>query len=131
VLDGVLEVMLMTQNIPLPTAHGAVPPPRRFRLDRRSLVPALAFSLVIVLALVGLWIANEHAKDRAIRELPDAERKALYDHTLSTLRTVCATPHWPDGLRSYCRDQAELVVRFPECDAECRALADRYQYPAR
>lgn len=45
---------------------------------------------------------------------------ALYDRTVESLGGVCRSH--PTNLEDFCRDQAELVVRFPECDAACRAL---------
>jgi hypothetical protein len=80
-------------------------------------------AVVAVALLIGLsaWRADE-AESRAIEGLPAAERRALYDRTIESLATVCRSHQV--GLADFCRDQAELVVRFPECDATCRAVAD-------
>jgi hypothetical protein len=42
--------------------------------------------------------------------------------TLQTLRDSCGQTS-QSALFDHCRAQAEFIVRFPECDAECRALA--------
>jgi len=51
------------------------------------------------------------------------ERLALYDRTLRTLVSQCNGAKRPSGLEDFCREQAELVLQFPDCDAACRALA--------
>jgi hypothetical protein len=124
---------MTTQHSPLPMP-GMPAGNRRFRLphpNRASLAVAAAMAVAFVALLAAIWLANEWSKDRAIRELPDQERKALYEHTMMTLETVCSAPRWPNGLAQYCRDQAELAARFPECDARCRELAERFQRPSR
>lgn len=69
----------------------------------------------------GLW--KEGAEDRAIRSLPAEERRAQFLRTAEELRTVCADP--PEALRAHCRQQAEFLSRFPECDAACLQLVGR------
>jgi hypothetical protein len=90
----------------------------------------IVLAFVIVAVPFALWLQAESGKQRAIRELPEAERKALYERTLSTLETTCAL-RGSDGLAKYCRDQAELIVRFPECDRRCNASAERWLAPRR
>ena len=75
-----------------------------------------------VLALMLLWSWWQYSSTRAaIAGLPEAERKAFYERTLETLQTTCSSTS--DGLASYCTDQAELIVQFPECDPACIKLA--------
>jgi hypothetical protein len=50
-------------------------------------------------------------------------RQALLERTLENLGTVCEAR--TDGLRDWCRGQAELVVEIPECDSGCKVVAAR------
>lgn len=74
-------------------------------------------------ACLAFFLYHRGAEQRAIRELPVAERRALFERTLENLRSVCAPAE--DSMRSFCLDQARLAEEFPECDSACRNLADR------
>lgn len=91
----------------------------------------LLLAVLGALALMFLWSWWQYASERdAIVGIPGAERKAFYDRTLETLRTTCSSTS--EGLNSYCADQADLVVQFPECDQACRELAQsRKERPTR
>lgn len=89
--------------------------------------PRLRWLLVISAGLVALamwWLAARSPEGAALGELPVAERRALYERTLQTLQTTCAQPSRPSGLDHFCAEQAELIVQFKECDAECQRLVD-------
>ncbi len=86
----------------------------------------------IVLAFAGLaivflwtWFSETSASD-AIRALPDTQRRGLYLRTMENLRTVCE-PAAPRAMRDFCREQASLAERFPECDASCAEIAHRHR----
>jgi hypothetical protein len=85
-------------------------------------VKALAVPLAIGagLALYLYWAGSEQ---RAIRDLPVAERRELFGRTLKNLQSLCSPAQ--ESLRSFCSDQARLALEFPECDRACRDLADR------
>lgn len=81
----------------------------------------LAAWLLFAAALAAwLWVAGRER--RALSALPAAERQALVERTLQTLRGICAEPEERRPLE-LCREQAELVLRLPECDAGCQAAA--------
>src|SRR5262245_23005813 len=104
--------------------------PGSFGPDDHVPMPLRVLAMV-VLALV-LWVTmiawREHRLKKEILALPAAERYALFSHTMDELRSVCSVL---PGLREHCRQQAELVLRFPECDDDCGALADRFLDHAR
>jgi len=52
---------------------------------------------------------------------PNEHRAEMYQRTLATVRESCSPPK--PNLDSYCRDEAALLLEFPECDAACVALA--------
>ena len=75
----------------------------------------------LILLLLAWWGWEQGAPGRALRSLPEGERSALYERTAKNLRQVCNDP--PVALQFYCNQQAEFLLNFPECDADCRALA--------
>lgn len=84
--------------------------------------------LVVVMTLlcaVALAVFVHTRLDREISQLPESERRALYERTRETLRTSCAHARGPE-VTEYCREQADFIQRFPECDSECRELAARF-----
>ena len=105
---------------------GALPPPRRSRASRRLIAYPAIVLVVGAAVLFFLWI--QQSEERAVHELPAAERRALYRHTLGDLRTVCAATHASD-LDAHCREQARFILYFPECDGDCERLA-RWQLAA-
>jgi len=87
-------------------------------------------ALVGVLALFGVARFYQADADREVRELPEPESRALYERTLETLRTSCMHVTGPN-LSEYCRQQADIIRRFPQCDRACRETADQFVQPAR
>lgn len=82
---------------------------------------ARARAVVGVLAAVGLAAAIFHAVERdkrALREIYQPDRAALYTRTLQNLETVCAG-RGRFAVRDFCREQAMLALSLPECDERC------------
>jgi hypothetical protein len=83
------------------------------------------------LALVGVGLAlvagvavSRVQQVKSIRNLPAADRLALYHRTLTDVDTTCTTPEARDGaLRDHCLGQAQFLTLFPDCDARCQRLA--------
>jgi hypothetical protein len=73
-----------------------------------------------VAALAALFIYQQTEPGREVRNMPGSERRALYQRTVETLKSTCATVTGPT-LKEYCRDQAEFLALFPECEDSCRA----------
>jgi hypothetical protein len=46
-----------------------------------------------------------------------------------SVTSTCAAR--PDALEAHCRQQAELLLVFPQCADDCRALARRFLLSAR
>jgi hypothetical protein len=84
-----------------------------------------ALPVLVVGSLLAYWIWNEGEQRKALRELPAADRQPLFERTRQNLQSVCrgARVQRPAGLAGYCREQAEFILQFPECDAECSNLA--------
>ncbi|MCC6214441.1 MAG: hypothetical protein IT376_06205 [Polyangiaceae bacterium] len=83
----------------------------------------LAAALVLVSALVAV-VFMQTRLDRELSQLPEPERRALFERARATLRSTCAQASGPE-VTKYCRQQADFIKRFPERDSECRELAAR------
>jgi cytochrome b pre-mRNA-processing protein 3 len=80
---------------------------------------------LLALAASGSWLWQLHLSQRELQELAPSDRQAFYGRTLETLTSVCVRANGPD-LGDYCREQANLIARFPECDKSCRELSRRF-----
>jgi hypothetical protein len=89
------------------------------RSPRRGLLIALA----TLVALGALWLYALDGPRSAFEQLPDSERRGLYERTLSNLKELCPPAAAKGELRDFCREQARLLADLPECDTTCRALA--------
>jgi hypothetical protein len=72
---------------------------------------------------------DRRAEERSLRNLPEADRQALYQRTMENVRALCGRAEG-DRLEGYCRDQADLLLALPECDATCKALVANYRQRA-
>jgi hypothetical protein len=117
--------MAMTSHVRILPARGKPLVDGGSRRLRRALAwIALALGVAGVASYL-VW--QQGAEDRAIRSLPAEERRAQFLRTAEELRTVCADP--PAALRPHCRQQAEFLSRFPECDTACLQLVERFFPP--
>jgi len=94
--------------------------------DCKPVLGRMARVLLVVAGiglLTGLAVWSSGAERRAIRNLPAAERGALYHRTLQNLQTVCAAGK--TSMRDFCEEQARLAQAFPECDDACYAIAEK------
>lgn len=82
--------------------------------------------LLLLALVIGFTLLLRTCSVRELESLPEPERRALYDRTLETLRTSCMHSRGPT-LTKHCRDQATFIQRFPECQQECRELAERFE----
>jgi hypothetical protein len=91
--------------------------------DRRWAIAKWLLTVLVVIAGLGTWHGYYTSKTREILRLPEQERRVLYEHTKETLQTVCMHPTGP-SVRDYCHEQAEFILRFPECDEACSRIVD-------
>jgi cytochrome b pre-mRNA-processing protein 3 len=88
-------------------------------------------ALLVLLLSIAVWVWFRRAETRAVSQLPRAERRAVYARQLENLRVLCARPR-DDILSERCRQQAEFILAFPECDTACQEIANRIlQQPTR
>ena len=82
--------------------------------------------LLFLFGLAALWMRNQGAERRALSELPADERAALYRHDLDSFRVLCGQGPRKDALEKRCADSATFILQFPECDDDCRKLAQSH-----
>lgn len=75
---------------------------------------------LVVAALAAFFVLQQIGPGREVRNMPASERRALYLRTIETLKSTCASVTGPT-LKEFCREQAEFLGLFPECDGDCRA----------
>jgi hypothetical protein len=74
-------------------------------------------------ALLAWMLWSMNAERRSIARMPAEQRRVIYDHAIEGLRALCREPVDPT-MRRRCREQAEFLAAFPECDAACEELID-------
>ena len=79
------------------------------------------FLLLLAVAGLTLWDWRHAADGQALAELSPEVRQEKFLSTRRNAEGFCARRE----LRAQCRMQLELLVRFPECDEECRFFAAR------
>lgn len=89
----------------------------------------MAVGLVaIAVGLIGAWQLLRHPAPN----LSPVEQQALYDSNLRNFSESCegraALPE-AGGLLDFCRRQAQLLRRMPECDAECQRRTSSFAEP--
>ncbi len=89
----------------------------------RNRSPAVNAGLLLAVAAIAVVILlwPREAEKHALRDLPQTERKALFERTLRNLTSVC--PGASEALLDFCDKQAHLLLDLPECDGVCRAAA--------
>lgn len=107
---------------PVRSTPGTATPPRALR---RWLLFAVACCASAAACMLMWWMSN--AVTREVRALPDAQRIPLYQRTIQNLKSVC-DPAAPRSLRDFCNKEADLALRFRECDSDpqCDELARRH-----
>lgn len=104
---------------------------RRAWVRYRGTLVAAAIFLVIAV-LVGVWIRLAGAERRGLSQMPAAERAALYQETRRNTKALCDKARTEPWLDARCRESAEFLMLFPECDDDCAAFARNYvSQPAR
>jgi hypothetical protein len=70
----------------------------------------------LLLGMAALWAWQVHLRARA----PNPQRVELFNRTYASVLESCRPPK--AALEAYCRDQATLLLDYPECDEACVAL---------
>lgn len=99
-------------------------PPRGSRLRKVLVIGA------VLLGLVGVWMWVQGSEGGALRAMSPAQREAFYQETWKAQRAKCLGDAGPTEPESRCRQRAQYLLQFPQCDEACRAeLAPSLQGP--
>ncbi len=96
---------------------------------RRQALTAGAVLLGILL-VVGLWLNRSGGK--ALDAMAPAQRAAFYRESRESFQKECLQTLGALSANPTCRQRAEFLLLFPECDAACRqAVAPALPAPAK
>jgi hypothetical protein len=107
----------------LAIVHSSPVQPEAPLSTRGQRVFRVAALVTLLLATAFGLVLHSCSERMAVERMSVPERHALLDRTMKNLSTVCEAP--ADGLRDWCRGQAELAVECPECGESCKSLAAR------
>ena len=82
--------------------------------------------VVIALALAVttlFWWARSREEEGALAGLAVDQRRLLFSRELASFHEICRNARRDARLLTRCRERAEFIVRFPECDSSCRYVA--------
>jgi hypothetical protein len=85
---------------------------------------------LVLLLLLALGLYDLTAERRAIEKMEPQARAALYQETWKSFRTLCQE-QTSLALASRCREQAQFIQSFPECDEACRQQLSSAAHPQR
>jgi cytochrome b pre-mRNA-processing protein 3 len=94
------------------------PEPRKPWLIRAAVVGFVA------LGCLGVWLWVHNSEGGALRALSPAQREALFKESWKDYRMKCPTHAERVDTPERCRQRAEFLMLFPQCDQACQtALA--------
>ncbi len=100
------------------------PEPRKPWLIRAAVLGAIA------VACLGVWLWVHSSEDGAVRAMAPAQREALFKEAWKEQRMRCPKSAELSDTPEQCRQRAEFLLLFPQCDEACRAeLAHSLQAP--
>ncbi|WP_164011046.1 hypothetical protein [Pyxidicoccus trucidator] len=77
----------------------------------------------VLLVLGVVWLYVQGGENRALNALAPVQRAALFQETRDDIRRICLTDAGVKSggrLEKRCRQQADFLTRFSECDEACR-----------
>jgi hypothetical protein len=100
------------------------PQPRGSRLRKGLVLGA------VLLGSVGVWLWVQGSEGGGLRAMSPAQREAFYQEAWAAQRAKCLHPDGPRDPESRCRQRAQYLLQFPQCDEACRTeLAPSLQGP--
>jgi hypothetical protein len=88
--------------------------------------PAGLALLVAMAALLLFWSWSRGSDARSLARMPAVERARLFQLTRDKAQVLCADRNLEDR----CREEVDLLSKFPECDAEWLRFVARTHPPA-
>lgn len=88
--------------------------------ESSSLFLAILLGAVLLL-LLHLWDVGQ--QQRALIQMSPEARARVYLGAISTMKEMCPPQaHREEAFEERCREQADFLAKFPECDEACREL---------
>jgi cytochrome b pre-mRNA-processing protein 3 len=79
--------------------------------------------VLAALVLITLWFWQTRAEPRAVARLRADERAQIYRREMENFQTLCGQGPRNDVLENRCKQRADFILQFPECDVACQQLA--------
>lgn len=110
---------LTTPSLPGPSMNDAP------RLDERTWIRWLALLCGALLAIGALLLLARAltAEQRALGRMDPQARATLFQETWASFQAVCQ-PQPAPGFGDRCLQEAQFLLKFPECTADCREQLD-------
>jgi hypothetical protein len=118
---------LKTVPGPQPGLPSSSQPQGRARLRRPASLLLVALLIIGVLLVLARALSSEQ---RALEKMDPQTRAALFQETWQGFQTLCQ-PQPAAGLASRCQEQAQFLLKFPECNAACRGQLTTVMHPTR
>ena|ERR1051326_404973 len=90
--------------------------------SRKSSIWRTSLAAMIVVGLGLFWTWRRGTERRALLQLAPAERQEIYQREVATFRTLCIIKAGEADWEERCRQRADFILRFPECDSQCRTM---------
>lgn len=99
----------------------------------RSFTPlrhVLLWGALAIVVLLILWLRVLTAEQRAINNMEPQARAKLFQETWQGVQALCRS-QTDSALAPRCRQEAQFLLKFPECDESCRRFLEPLAYPIR
>lgn len=118
---------LTTAPSPQPRLSREPQPQGRAWLRRPA---SLLLGALLIIAVLGVLARALSSEQRALEKMDTQTRAALFQETWQGFKTLCQ-PQPAPGLSSRCQEQAQFLLKFPDCDAACRDQLTVVVHPTR
>jgi hypothetical protein len=95
------------------------------KLIRRKRQLQVLVLVLFIAFVVALLLRGPLQERETIRSMPEPERRAAFDKEMAAFKALCIEGPGSQ-LDARCRERAEFLEQFPECDQSCRALTGRF-----
>ena len=98
---------------------------------RRIKIIEVVLVALFIAIVAGFLLRRRAPEEKTIDSMSESERRAIYDKEIAAFRALCIEGPGSE-IPGRCRDRAEFLRQFPECDESCRSQTDRFtSYPTR
>ena len=90
--------------------------------SRKTATWRAALAVLVAAGLGVFWAWLQGVERRALLTLAPGERQEIYRREVATFRTLCIIKAGETDWEERCRERADFILRFPECDSQCQTM---------